>query len=128
MTKQEYKGKMAIILAGYPAEMKALLDRNSGMSRRFGYILNFENYSDAELWEIFKLKVAAAHMLMDEDSCKERAIMWFSGQVRDNNFENAGCCDKLLELVMTSWSRRTALLLAPTITEMETLISEDFPS
>ena len=128
MTKQEYKGKMAIILAGYPTEMKALLDRNSGMSRRFGYILNFENYSDAELWEIFKLKVAAAHMLMDEDSCKERAIMWFSGQVRDNNFENAGCCDKLLELVMTSWSRRTALLLAPTITEMETLISEDFPS
>ena len=128
MTKQEYKGKMAIILAGYPAEMKALLDRNSGMSRRFGYFLNFENYSDAELWEIFKLKVAAAHMLMDEDSCKERAIKWFSGLVRDSNFENAGCCDKLLELVMNSWGRRTALLSAPTRTEMETLVAEDFPS
>lgn len=128
MTKQEYKGKLAIILAGYPMEMKALLDRNRGMSRRFGYILNFENYSDAELWEIFKLKVAATHMLMDEDSCKRRAIEWFSGLVRDINFENAGCCDKLLELVMTRWSRRTALLLAPTRTEMETLIAEDFPS
>jgi len=128
MTKPEYKGKMAIILAGYPAEMKALLDRNSGMHRRFGYILNFENYSDTELWEIFKLKVAATHMLMDEGSCKGRAIKWFSGLVHDSNFENAGCCDKLLELVMTNWSRRTALLLAPTRAEMETLIAEDFPS
>jgi replication-associated recombination protein RarA len=128
MTKQEYKGKLSIILAGYPLEMKALLDRNRGMSRRFGYFLNFENYSNDELWEIFKLKVAATHMLMDEDSCKGRAIKWFSGLVRDRNFENAGCCDKLLELVMSRWGRRTALLSAPTRAEMETLIAEDFPS
>lgn len=46
-----------VILAGYPAEMKLLLESNPGLQSRFPFTFHFEDYSPEELLEIADLTV-----------------------------------------------------------------------
>ena len=46
---EDHRGRLAVILSGYPAEMEALLASNPGLRARFGTHLRFPDYSPAEL-------------------------------------------------------------------------------
>lgn len=46
---------LVVIFAGYTKEMQAFLNSNSGIVSRIGYTLEFEDYTEQELLEIFKL-------------------------------------------------------------------------
>lgn len=50
----DYKGKMVAIAAGYPREMKAWTDTNTGLDRRFEKKIIFEDYTAEELGIIFE--------------------------------------------------------------------------
>lgn len=45
---------MLVIMAGYPKEMKMLLESNTGLQSRFPYVFHFEDYTADELLEIAK--------------------------------------------------------------------------
>ena len=126
-TDKDFKGKLAVILAGYPDDMKMLLDRNSGMRRRFNYQVLFDDYTDDELWSIFQLKVKALNRRIEGEQCKRLAMNWFSGLQRGKDFPNAGACDQLLSLVKANWARRVALEGNPSPDFVRTFIYSDFP-
>ena len=48
---------MVVILAGYTAPMKKLLESNEGIESRFPNVFNFEDYTTDELMEIGKLMI-----------------------------------------------------------------------
>lgn len=48
------RDNLVVIFAGYTKEMQAFLDSNSGIVSRIGYTLNFKDYTDEELIQIFK--------------------------------------------------------------------------
>ncbi len=49
----EARTNPVIIFAGYPDEMDELLKSNPGLRSRIGYVVDFEDYSDDQLVEIF---------------------------------------------------------------------------
>ena len=51
---EDDRDRLAVIIAGYPAEIDAFLATNPGFASRFGETLTFEDFSPAELPEIFE--------------------------------------------------------------------------
>ncbi len=50
---EDDRGRLAVIAAGYPDEMRDFLQSNSGLASRFGETVQFADYTPAEMAEIF---------------------------------------------------------------------------
>ncbi|MBR6949758.1 MAG: AAA family ATPase [Bacilli bacterium] len=64
---EDYRDELVVIFAGYTKEMQAFLDSNSGIVSRIGYTLEFDDYTNEELIEIFKGMVTKAGFLLDSE-------------------------------------------------------------
>ena len=51
---EDYRNELCVILAGYKNEMKNLLEANPGFESRIQFIIEFPDYSNEELYQIFK--------------------------------------------------------------------------
>lgn len=90
MTSGEYAGKFAVILAGYPEEMRRFLWTNPGLRSRFpeNNHIHLPDYSEDELLEI------GEHVALDNDfSITEEALPSFKKRIEqeqvDESFGNA---------------------------------------
>ena len=50
---EDYRDRLIVIVAGYEKEMKDFINTNAGLASRFKKNINFENYNDLELYQIF---------------------------------------------------------------------------
>ena len=50
---ENYRDELVVIFAGYTKEMQDFLDMNSGIVSRIGYTVEFEDYTENELLQIF---------------------------------------------------------------------------
>ena len=50
---ENYRDELVVIFAGYTKEMQDFLDMNSGIVSRIGYTVEFEDYTEDELLQIF---------------------------------------------------------------------------
>lgn len=90
MTGKEYGGKFAVILAGYPEEMRTFLNANPGLRSRFpqSNLIHLENYSNQELISIAEKIAAENDFILTEDA--KRQIDYRLNQERvDDTFGNA---------------------------------------
>ena len=94
LTLPKYQGKMAVILAGYPDDMKALRNVNPGLDRRFKYHFTFDDYSEEELLEMFKKYIQKEGIEMSDD-CDSKILSWFKAQNKKTNPHNAGLINEL---------------------------------
>ncbi|GHV72629.1 hypothetical protein FACS1894201_02980 [Bacteroidia bacterium] len=129
MTSPEFQGQMAFVIAGYPKQTDNFIAQNPGLNRRFNYYIDFEDYSDEELWDIYQLKVADIKFRVEEN-CKTTAINWFKLRPRSADFKNAGYADELLGITKSNLDKRIAKLdLDNTESSiLNTIILQDFPS
>ena len=59
---------LVVVLAGYPNEMKLLLESNPGLQSRFKKFLHFEDYSNTELLQIMKSYGAQFDFYLTEEA------------------------------------------------------------
>lgn len=73
MTGKEYGGKFAVVLAGYPEEMRQFLDSNTGLKSRFprSNHIHLDNYSTEELLMIAEKFAQDNDYLLTPDAKKE---------------------------------------------------------
>lgn len=73
MTGVEYGGKFAVVLAGYPEEMRQFLDSNTGLKSRFprSNHIHLDNYSTDELLMIAEKFAQDNDYLLTPDARKE---------------------------------------------------------
>ncbi|WP_102275938.1 AAA family ATPase [Cytobacillus massiliigabonensis] len=90
MTGPEYGGKFAVILAGYPDEMRQFLDANPGLRSRFPQSnqIQLPDYSNAELIGIAE-KLAKENDYVMTDDAKQELEKRMDKERVDETFGNA---------------------------------------
>ncbi len=90
MTSSEFGGKFAVILAGYPEEMRQFLDGNHGLSSRFpsSNFIHLPNYSAEELVAIGE-KIANDNDYVISEEGKQQLELRLEKEQVDESFGNA---------------------------------------
>ena len=65
---EDHRDAFILIMAGYTKEMKDLLDANPGFHSRIKEYLNFPDYTDRELCDIFRYMAAGQNFAIDGDA------------------------------------------------------------
>lgn len=70
---EQNRGKIAVVVAGYPEPMNDFLDSNPGLKSRFDSTITFSDYSNDELVDIFISMATAQGLHLDESARSELA-------------------------------------------------------
>lgn len=87
---EDRRGKLVVILAGYPREMGIFATANPGIPSRFNTTVNFRDYNGEELTEIARRMIKSQGYSMDEHT--DRVIGKFFDKMyisRKKDFANA---------------------------------------
>ena len=97
---EDNRDNLVVIFAGYTKEMQDFINSNSGIASRIGYTLNFKDYTEEELLEIFKGMVSkAGFKITNEALYKARNII--KDHLNDKNFGNARFVRNMYEKTVT---------------------------
>lgn len=118
---------MVVILAGYTAPMKKLLESNEGIESRFPNVFNFEDYTTDELMEIGRLMIRKqGFTLTDGAADKMRVIIREESDKPSPRFGNGRFISNLLQNeILATLGARTAKLENPTKEDLSTILPED---
>ena len=95
---EDHRNEVCIILAGYTEEMGKLIKRNPGFESRIQFTINFPDYKEEELLEIFE-GLCKKEKYKVSDNCKEILIENFSKAKKEENFGNGRYVRNLFERV-----------------------------
>ena len=118
---------MVVILAGYTAPMKKLLESNEGIESRFPNVFNFEDYTTDELLEIGKLMIRKqGFTLTDGAAANMRTIIQEESDKPSPRFGNGRFISNLLQNeILATLGARTAKMANPTKEDLSTILPED---
>ena len=103
---EDNRDNLVVIFAGYTKEMQDFIDSNSGIASRIGYTLNFKDYTEEELLQIFKGMVSkAGFKITNEALYKARNII--IEHKNDKNFGNARFVRNMYEKTVTEHATNT---------------------
>ncbi|MEU3223833.1 AAA family ATPase [Streptomyces sp. NPDC006976] len=97
---EQWRGRLAVIVAGYPRDMDSLLAANSGLPSRFTEYVPFPHYGTDDLVEILRRMAAKEGYTLDPE-VDRHAAAWLRAVKRADpaGFGNARTVRKLLELM-----------------------------
>jgi hypothetical protein len=121
---EDHRDDLVVVVAGYPDEMKALIDSNPGLRSRFPRTINFPDYTDDELCAIF-LSACERSTYRCDAGCAERARAWFAVQPRDKGFGNGRLARNLFEAAVARHASRVVGIATPTDDDLVVLTADD---
>ncbi len=95
---EDHRNEICIILAGYTEEMKNLIRFNPGFESRIQFTINFPDYNEEELLEIFN-RLCRKEKYKLSKNCKETLINNFTKAKKEENFGNGRYVRNLFEKV-----------------------------
>lgn len=109
MTGSEFGGKFAVILAGYPEEMRQFLDGNHGLRSRFpaSNMIHLPDYTPSELLAIGERMASSNDYVMTEDG-KKALLKRLEKEQVDESFGNARAVRNIvLDAIFSKGSRKS---------------------
>ncbi len=109
---EDDRGKYICVVAGYSKQMAEFLDMNPGLASRFTKRIHFDDYSAAELAQIFRNQVTKKKLTLDKFA-DENLNSYFTKiyNSRDKNFGNAREVRNIFEASLQRQGARLSKLL-----------------
>ena len=124
---EDHRNRLVVIFAGYEDEMRTFLHENPGLASRVPNLIQFEDFDDKELGEIFDRLCRDASMLTAPDN-RRYAVEQVALARRGRSFGNAREVRNLFERTLAQQSVRLSRedLGALSAEALCTLIHSDF--
>lgn len=106
---EDDRDRLVVVLAGYTDEMKQFIESNPGLESRFNRYIDFPDYSEEELLQIFMKQVEKFEYEVDDDALaivKEAIHNNFVN--KDEQFGNARFVRNIFEKILANQANRLA--------------------
>ena len=121
---EDRRDDLVLIVAGYPVPMAIFIAQNPGLASRFRTTIEFEDYTDDELVEIFLGMAKAADYDVTE-GCLTRYRAILATTPRGPTFGNGRFARNLLEAAVGRHAWRLRDVDEPTVQQLRELIAAD---
>ncbi len=121
---EDRRDDLVLIVAGYPDPMVLFIAQNPGLASRFRTTIEFADYTDDELVEIFTGLAKAADYDPTPD-CVDRFRVILLATPRGPSFGNGRFARNLLEAAIGRHAWRLRDVAEPTVTQLRELLAED---
>jgi Holliday junction resolvasome RuvABC ATP-dependent DNA helicase subunit len=121
---EDHRDELLVIVAGYPEPMETFLSSNPGLRSRFRLTLEFEDYSDDELVEIFT-RIADGADFTPTPEAFEVLRATLGATPRDEGFGNGRFVRTLFESAIVRQAWRLRDVIDPDVTQLRELRAED---
>jgi len=109
---EDHRDDFIVIVAGYPDLMKEFISSNPGLKSRFNQYINFEDYTPAQLRDIFKHSCDGQDLELSA-GCEEYLLNYFTEMYehRDADYANGRDVRNYFEKVIRARSNRLSPIL-----------------
>jgi hypothetical protein len=123
---EDHRDDLAVVAAGYTDEMATFVATNPGLRSRFTRTIEFADYTDDELVEIFvRMGEASRYHPTEGAISRLRAIL--AATPRDKGFGNARFIRNLFEAAVSRQASRLVHVDEPDPEQLTTLVADDLP-
>ena len=123
---EDDRDKLVVIIAGYPDEMKRFIDSNPGLQSRFTRYINFPDYSEQELYDIFQLYLNKNQYTMTDDAAQQlKSNLDYVVAHKTKNFGNARYVRNIFERAVEQQANRLSAKHSISDEELSLLTKED---
>jgi adenylate kinase family enzyme len=121
---EDRRDDLVLIVAGYPDPMAVFIAQNPGLASRFRTTIEFADYSDTELVEIFLGLAKSADYDVTED-CRRRFETVLAVTPRGPTFGNGRFARNQLEAAIGRHAWRLRDVAEPTLQQLRELTADD---
>jgi replication-associated recombination protein RarA len=121
---EDHRDDTVLIVAGYPVEMDEFIETNPGLRSRFSRTIDFADYTDEELVEIFGDMCRAGGYVATKGA-KDRVRALLAISARGPGFGNARAVRTLFERAVVTQAERLSTVAKPTRGELRYLTADD---
>lgn len=123
---EDDRDRLVVILAGYTDEMKQFIASNPGLESRFSRYIDFPDYSEEELMQIFTKQVERYEYIVEDDALviiKDSIHNNFVN--KDEQFGNARFIRNMFEKILANQANRLAKEKGLSTAQLRLITKED---